>query len=336
MYRGDGQPAWKAFCEGVIVAVGFTVTSVVAAESDGGVVEWRIADGRQDDRARGSMPQACAVSDGGLVAKLLSEGGLEFLAPGRPPRVVPSAAATVLAFGPGGGSVVVAAEDGTIRAVESETGSVWGELSTGAPVRGAAWVSSGHWLVANPRRLLGVAGDCSEVLFEISIPDECAVLGELAVSRDGLVVASVMGANQVAVFELHTHRFIGTIDFRRPVGGVAFGGGSQLAISLDDGDLSLVDLGTGASARSEPHPGRGRTSWNLDVRVDLGAIRGARVKVQAGDAAIAAYTGWRPDDEDEGSWVQTCLGLATGCGCLSFGCLGFGLFLYLMRAYGYF
>lgn len=334
VYHSNGEPHWKVFCEGLLVGVGAVGDAVVAVDVDGRITWWRTLDGRSLDgseveggaRQLALAPERAAVLTGEGVA-VLGRGGV--------PVVIRDRDASAISFGPDANSLGIGTAKGTFRAVEPATGTAWGEVVLGAPVTGVAWSTRGFWVVTSGHALCIVSGDGTEVLARVD--DQEGPLSAPTTSADGILAAAVIGHSQIAVYELHTHRRVGNIDFRRRIGGISFGAGGQLGIGLDDGDASVVDLHAGGSLRTEPHPGRGRNNWNLENKVDSAAVRGAMAMSKAGGAAIAAYTGWRPeDDKEEEGWLRTCMGAGCGCATLLFGCVGFGVLLYVLRSWGYF
>ena len=102
---------------------------------------------------------------------------------------------------------------------------------------------------------------------------------------------------------------------------------------LDDGDGNWIDLATGATFRTEPHPGRGRATWRLENKVDLGAIRGAIALQQAGGAPIARYV---PKDDDGGGrsgfWAG-CLSVVTVLFTFTLICTGLLTLMYVLKTY---
>ena len=118
---------------------------------------------------------------------------------------------------------------------------------------------------------------------------------------------------------------------------VRFGAGHWLAVGLDDGDATMVELLTGSPTRTEPHPGRGRNVWAMDNKVDRELLRGAVARHRAGGGPIARWVGPKEDEPKE---ETGCLRSALTVGCFTL--LGFlvcsggiGL-LWWMQQQGYF
>ena len=123
------------------------------------------------------------------------------------------------------------------------------------------------------------------------------------------------------VFDLHGRTAAGQVDFRREVGSVSFGRANALAIGLDDGDVTVLDVTTGGSHRTEPHVGRGRNNWNIEDRLDRERLRGAAAFSAAGGVPIAKYEG--PPPEKTSYWL-TCLVIFLVVSLTCAGCGGLG------------
>lgn len=313
VWRGDGVPAWKQFTDGILVGLAVTDGEVVAIDADGRLTRWR----RTDGDPLGTIDTGCRPLDlkwiaGGTVG-VLTPDGVVVLVPGQAPRVVSAPGATAFAFGPGGASVGIGSGSGTFTAIELASGAPWGSLQLPAAVGGIAWSALGTWVIGADRMLYRVRGDGTAI--EAAITGADNPIDGLVCSVDGLVCAA-QTSDRVELYELHANKPIGEYLLRRRIGGLSFGPGFTLGIGLDDGDGNVVELASGASLRTEPHPGRARNTWRLENKVDVGAVRGAIARRQAGGEPIARYV--PPPSEDTG-----------GSGCLG-GCLAvFGLVVVL-------
>lgn len=332
VYHGSGQPAWKAFCDGVLVGCGASRDAVVTLDADGKLTWFRSLDGTQlEEAASVGEPADLSVAGDGRVA-VAGPDGVALVLRGGEPHLLPIPGASCVAFGPDGNSLGVGTSAGVLQAMDPASGAAWGQVELGVPVTGVAWSALGVWVVTAGNALFVVSGDGTTIVARV---DAEGPLTQVTVADHGVLAAARLGHNQVAVFELNSNRRVGQIDLRRRIGGLGFGVGGRIGIGLDDGDASVVDLQAGGGLRTEPHQGRGRNNWNLDVRVDTAAIRGALARNRAGGTAIAAYTGWRPEDEQEGGRWKTCLGAALGCGFLLFSCVSCSVLVYALRAFGY-
>lgn len=324
VYGGDGKPVWKQFCEGVLVGVRVVGDAVVTLDVDGRLVRYRIQDGRQRD--------ALTLDGGGAALDLALDGTLlartradVVLVEGAASRPLGQGATTAAALGPDKGTVGVGWSNGSFRAVDTATGAAWGEIALGAPVTAVAWSPRGAWLVAAGPQVFVLTGDAKTVTATFPLEGPAT---QLAAGPEGVLFAAVVGSGRVVLGELHTNKLCGWVDFRRSIGGLSFGPGGQLAIGLDDGDATRLDVFTGGSMRTEPHPGRGRNTWNYEDKLEKDQIRGALAFARAGGKPIAKYDGPPPD---KWPWWQTCLVISlvsfvTCTGCT--GCSGLAYYLY--------
>jgi hypothetical protein len=183
------------------------------------------------------------------------------------------------------------------------------------------------------RTIHRVSGDGKTI--QAFIPGADSDVDRVAVSRSGIVCAARAG-DHVELYELHANQPLGEFVLRRQIGGLAFGAGHALGIGLDDGDANVVDVATGESWRTEPHPGRGRTTWRLENKVDLAKVRGALAFQAAGGQPIAKYV--PPPKQEESRGLFGCLGGCAGVVgvvlVVSLTCGGVMLGVYLLKSWG--
>jgi hypothetical protein len=129
-------------------------------------------------------------------------------------------------------------------------------------------------------------------------------------------LAAVICAGHVQVIELQGHGDCGALEFRREILHVQFGAGHWLAVGLDDGDATLVELLTGSPTRTEPHPGRGRNVWSMENKVERDRVRGAVARHRAGGEPIARWVAPK-EEEEEAEEGSGCLRSAMWVGCFS-------------------
>jgi hypothetical protein len=333
VWRGDGTPAWKKFCAGILVDVAVTVDQVLAIDADGRLLRFRRSDGEElGESSLPGAPVALRVTAQGVVGVLTRDTLVLISASGE--QVLPASGATAFAFGPDGTSLGVGRSDGSFTAIEVQSGAPWGTVSLPGPVAGVEWSSLGQWIVGVDRMVYRIRGDGSAIDAAITGADH--PIQGLSVSQSGLVVAARAGEH-VELYELYRNAPLGEFVLRRRIGAVCFGPGLHLAVGLDDGDGNVIELGTGATWRTEPHPGRGRNTWRLENKVDLAAVRGAIALHQAGGQPIARYVpppqAQEPQSGGSGC-LAGCLAVFSLVGVISLICAGVLLFTYLWRAWG--
>lgn len=277
---GNGEPMWKAFAEGILVGVGLTDDLVIALDSDGRVLSWKLATGaKQDELDLGLRAHALAVdSKTGVFAVLAAHEVVVGGAWGQ--NRVPLDHGTAVALGPDGGSLGLGTSHGAFYAVEPTSGAAWGTIQVGAPIDGVAWSALGYWVVAAGQGLYKIAADASAILGTIDVGHRCT---HLAVSADGLLAALCGGPRDVKVYELHGDGRIAVISYAsRSVGSMSFASGGVLGIGLDDGDANRIALLTGEISRTGQHRGRAFSQWRTEVQVDPGGVRAAMARVTLG------------------------------------------------------
>jgi hypothetical protein len=333
VWKGDGTPAWKKFCPGILVDLAITVDQVVAVDADGRLLRYRRSDGEDlGEIPLSGTPLAMRVAANGTIAVLLQDS-LVLLGVGGQ-QVLPAAGAVTFGFGPNGTSLGIGRKDGTFTAVEVQSGASWGTVALPGPVAGVDWSALGQWIVGVDRMVYRIRGDGTAI--EAAITGADHPIQGLAVSQSGLVVAAQAGEH-VELYELYRNAPLGEFVLRRRIGAIGFGHGLHLGIGLDDGDGNVIDLSTGASWRTEPHPGRGRNTWRLENKVDLAAVRGAIALQQAGGQPIARYVPPPQAQESQSGGsgcLAGCLAVFSVVGVLSVLCAGVMLFTYLWRTWG--
>ena len=301
-------------------------------DADCRLVRYNRANGDEIDAITvdGPTPKDLQLSAAG-VAGVLNDQGVIIVVPGSPPHLVPLAGATSFAFGPNGASVGIGTEAGQFVAIELATGAAWGSIELPQAVRGVDWSALGTWVVGADRMLYRIKGDATAVEAAVSGAD--SPIDAVRCSATGLVAAA-RTEDRVELYELHGNRPVGEFILRRRIGGICFGPAMTLAIGLDDGDGNVVELGSGASFRTEPHPGRGRNTWRLENKADLAAIRGAVALSQAGGEPIARYVPPPEEDGGGGGCLGGCLAAAGLVAVLSFFCGFLMILMYVLRTYG--
>lgn len=334
VWKGDGAPAWKRFTQNILVDLAITADQVLAIDADGRLLRFNRGDGEPigEENIEGS-PLSMHLAPNDTIGVLTTAGLTLISASGR--VVLPTRGASTFAFGPNGASVGLGHPTGLFEAIELQSGAAWGSITLPVPVVGVGWSSLGHWIVGAERTVYRIRGDATTI--EAMIPGADHPIEGLVVSASGLVVAARAGEH-VELYELHRNAPLGEFVLRRKIGAVCFGLGLQLGVGLDDGDGNVIELGTGASWRTEPHAGRGRNTWRLENKVDLAAVRGAIALHQAGGQAIARYVKPPPDPAERlaggNRWLAGCIGVSSILAVMTLVCSGFLLFTWLWRSSG--
>lgn len=279
VYRHDGQPLYKQFCDGILLGVAFAGAHLVSVDSEGRVVFRRALDGLklEEVQLRG-IPTGVFVSPDAAFGVVTNDGPI-LVEPNGQITSYPLQELTVASFGPDRSALGLGTRTGYFVAMDGLSGAAWGQLELGEPVVGVAWNHQGFWMVLLGSALLQVDGGATTVLGRTELEGTGRAL---ALSADGALAAVVVDRGSVQIHELNTHTCVGEVAIRRDVQGVGFGRAAQLGIGFDDGDASLVDLITREAVRTEPHAGRGRNNWNLDLSYDAARVRAAVTLLRAG------------------------------------------------------
>lgn len=330
-YRGTGEPAYKAFTDGILVGLVHTGEALISIDADGRISRWRHPDGVLLDSGLPPVPDArdlVAAPDGTLA--VLTPAGAVLLSPDGSSWPVSAPGATAVSFGPDSNSLGIGTGEGRFTAFDRQSGSAWGTIQLEGPITGVGWSAQGAWIVAAGASIHRIQGDGQAVLSTLTAPGP---LGRIAVSPDGMVVAATLPGTGAIVFDLHGGKIAGQIAVRRAVEDLALGTSMVLALGFEDGEASLIHLLNGHQGRTEPHAGRARTNWRVDNHVDAGVLRGAQVLHQAQGAPIARYVP-PPEERGAGGCIGGCAGVAVLVMLLSLTCAGMLGLMYILRSTG--
>jgi hypothetical protein len=259
----DEAPMWRRTLDADVVGVGVTDAAVVAVDAEGTVLVSR----REDGEVLRTIPFAClardlAVAKGGAIAVLGAPRAFVLQANGAGTRTeIQAAGSTSIAVDAEGRRVSIGFEDGSVRVFDATTGAERGQCRCPAPVRALCWSPRGYWLASTGIGIVRVRAAGRTVDNLIKTDD--LVLGPIACSADGALVAVRVGTSKVGLFDLLDMNFQGGVLYERTVGKVEFGPGAWLGVGLDMGDGNKVDLLTGMVHRTDPHEGRPRNRWVL-------------------------------------------------------------------------
>jgi hypothetical protein len=320
-YDVGGNPTIKHFGEGILSGLASSPGTFILLDNVGGV-QWLASDGRITGRSSGAPSLGVEAAAGRIAA--WGPTGLAWLVHDTAPTPVINDSVSAAALSPDGVRLGVGLQAGFFWSMDPATGGCWGQCPLPDSPVAIAWSASGHWVVAAANRLCVVAADGTSIEREVGLPGNAT---GFSLSPEGIVAAVQIGENRVVFVELHTDQLAGEVIFRRPVKSIAFAPDARLLIGLEDGDATLLDLYTGASIRTEPHPGRGRNNWNYENKIDVPPLRGALAHAVAGGAPIAQWIGPPPE---KSNWLLNCLMMVVLWIVLCMGCSGCGGLLYYL------
>ena len=303
VYSGvDDSPLWKDFAEGILVGLAISGEQLIGVDSDGRMIRWRIFDGQRIDVVEHGLTCHDIAADphGGLV--LLTDGGVRLIAAHGGHLDVSLPGAVAVARDGSGGRVIVALQDGRLLWIDPMAGTVLGQVTVPAPAHDVVWSNQGCWVVGAADKLLVVNSDPVEEGAVLSMHAPGGPVEAVAVSADGLLVAARVGRQFVSVMTAQTGEVLATIEYKRPVGGVAFGVDTWLAIPLEYGDVNRLELGAGRLTRNGPGLGRSSDPWATDVKLEASRVRGALARARAGGGPVAVQVERpKPGMLDDGS-----------------------------------
>jgi len=324
----DGKPAWKEFCEDLLIAVAVAGGQVISVDASGRIVRWQ--NGRRlSEQAVGASVQLVDVSASGAVA--LASQTQVFLPRGGEHFSLAFEGATGICFDSNAAHVAVASASGQFVVLRVADGGTVGATSIPGGARGVAWNPRGFWCVATNGGVQVFASDGATLVTTISTAAGpiTGAAEQVACSADGALIALTIGQS-ILVYDGLQYSHLGAIQYKRALGSIGFGGGALLYVGLDDGDANTVDLARGTSCRTEPHVGRGRTNWNFKANVDNAQVRGVIARAKTSGGPVASYVYTSPEEGKKRSGCKTgcmvVIALSVVCG----GCSGLSGLLYYL------
>ena len=186
----------------------------------------------------------------------LWRGGAHTEIPGRASAVAISNDGATLAIGAADGSLRFLSITGSSNPVETFCAVVHGGVTDLVQHPGGTWIVSGKSGIVTvtgegPQRLANMPAD----------------IGRVRLDGRGRRLAAQLGERTVAVYGWPSLDLLTRIEYvERTVTGLAFGPEDWLGLGLDHGDGNKIDILTGATHRTDTHPGRTHRSWLLSVR----------------------------------------------------------------------
>jgi WD40 repeat protein len=184
------------------------------------------------------------------------------------------------------GMLLVGSGDGTLTVFAGEDAPMQSE-QLDEPIGAVAWHPQGFWIVAagitvyrlDPAGLERITGGPADM-----------PIGSIACAQSGHI-AMRLGDKTALVLQYPSRETDATISyFDRDITDVCFGPDPWLGIGMNLGDGNKINLETGATHRTDTHPGRDHHSWALSV--STGKARGGDpVPAEAGgDQAPVEYS----------------------------------------------
>lgn len=250
-------PRWRTEVGARLVGVGSNLLSIVSLDDTGQLTIWSHETATEVRSLALGVPATALVHDAEGRCGAVHPGGVITMVGGDPKEhAVPGA--TAAAFG-SDGSLVVGTGDGSLHRFDAE-GNPVGTAQVPGAVADIAH-GAGFFLVANGGSVHRLDG--LEVSHVTNAPEGAPVRG-VASSPDGSRIALHVGDTQVFVLAYPSRETEGHAQYGdRTINGIAFGPGDWFGVGLDGGDGNKFDLRTGATHRTDTHPGRQHNRWIL-------------------------------------------------------------------------
>lgn len=269
-------PLWRHTLGSRLVGVASTEPAIVTLDDRGTLTFFDAPTGAQTgcvDTGRGARALA-ALPDG--TCAVLARGQVSIADDAGVHRRLDAGDATCVAFSTDG-MICTGAPDGTIL-IFTDTDTPFQEERLDAPIGAIAWHPGGFWVVGAGAAVYRV--DPAGVERITGAPDAMPI-GALACAPSGHVAVR-MGEQTVVVFAYPSRETDASMSwFDRQVTDIVFGPDDWLGIGLDKGDGNKINLATGATHRTDTHPGRTHNSWALSVSTGKARASGA---LDQGDA----------------------------------------------------
>jgi hypothetical protein len=175
------------------------------------------------------------------------------------------ARATTIAFSNDGATLAIGGADGGLRFMSIEASKKPVETFCAVVHGGVSDVvqhPTGAWIVAGKSGVSVVDGSGSRRLDRLP-----AGVQRVRLNANGSRLAAQLTDRSVVVYSWPSLSVELRIEYiERPVSGLSFGPENWLGLALDHGDGNKIDVATGATHRTDTHPGRTHRSWLLNVQ----------------------------------------------------------------------
>ncbi|MEZ4466704.1 MAG: hypothetical protein R3F60_20350 [bacterium] len=256
-------PLWRMVGDHPLVGVAIHQDAIWTVDEAGHLIGRDASTGAQKAALEvGDGCRALAASDQGLLAIARAEE-VVVIQGGAILRRLPVDDPTALAWSPTG-MLGVGTAAGDIKAFKDDT-TPSSEATLPAGVTALTWGGGSEgWLAG-----------AGPTLFRLNAEGIARVTGgpgdilSISASPSGHRVALQIGERIVLVLVMPSRDTLTTVQYMdRTVTGVRIGPGNWLGIGMDQGDGNKIDMVTGATHRTDTHPGRAHHSWMLKVATD--------------------------------------------------------------------
>jgi PQQ-like domain len=289
----DEAPRWKKTLETDIAHVALDGARVLALDVAGNLTSFDASDGTEVDRVGlAAAPLAFAAWGGARAVAFAKE---IVVLRDDATRLIAIENAHAVAFD--GAKVAVGTEDGELIVVdESDTRTTEANIG-GAAVRGICRHPKGFWLVCAGDKVFRV-DDNGET--EVVTRASGKAPSVISCSNDGRMIGIVLDARTAVAIAYPSRDTILSVTYpdRAPRRIDFVPGGRFVWVGLDLGDANKIDLDNEDVYRTDPHPGRPRNTWLINVGVERRARRGGDIPgPRSGAPSVPAMKSEEPPPE---------------------------------------
>lgn len=252
-------PRWRAESQATLVGVGSNAISIVSLDDVGVLTIWSHETATVVKSANLAVPATALASDFLGRCAAVHPGGV-VVAVGGEPRSFGVVDASCAAFGPEG-QLLVGTKSGELHVLGYEGAAPARVVRLEEAINDIAWNAQGFYMVASGGAVYRLDGiDISRVT---NAPDGMAVRS-IECSASGDRVALLLDDKMALVLAYPSRETEGHVNYGdRTVCGMAFGPNDWFGVGMHGGDGNKFDLRTGATHRTDTHPGRDHKSWLL-------------------------------------------------------------------------
>jgi hypothetical protein len=259
----DGKseaPLWRKTLDGRVAGVASSGPGIVAVDDHGTLSVFAADSGALLDRVEtGQGARGMAAMADGLCA-VIGRSGVRIADDEGVHRRLSAPDPACVAWSPDG-MVLVGSRDGTLTVFSDEDEPLQQEQLDG-PIGAVAWHVGGFWAVASGTVVWRL--DPAGLERITSGPDDMPI-GSIACAETGHIAVR-LGETITLVLAWPSRETDATITyFDRKITDLCFGPKPWLGIGMDQGDANKIELETGATCRTDTHPGRAHQSWAVKV-----------------------------------------------------------------------
>lgn len=252
-------PRWRSESPARLVGVASNSIGIVSLDELGVLTIWSHETATAVKSMNLALPATALASDYlGRCAAV--HGGGVVVASGPEPCSFDVAGATCAAFG-GDGLLAVGAKTGELTVFDRKGAAPPAVVQLDAAIADVAWNAGGFFFVATAASVYRLDG--GELTHVTNAPPGLGI-ASLACSASGHRLGLQLGDAMALVLAYPSRETEGNVTYGgRTICGMAFGPDDWFGVGMHGGDGNKFDLRTGATHRTDTHPGRTHNRWVL-------------------------------------------------------------------------